>query len=122
MGNIPKISSQQSNPKIPSRQVNPNTNQVNDKKTRRRIIATLAFILPVIFVLQYSLNKQQEMIKEKQITLNKEQQKLSSLKKDGHSLEKDVKALTGSDEDILKFARKLYGFSKPNETIFQITE
>ncbi|PGY17743.1 FtsB family cell division protein [Bacillus cereus] len=122
MGNIPKISSQQSNPKIPSQQVNPNTNQVNDKKTRRRIIATLAFILPMIFVLQYSLNKQQEMIKEKQIMLNKEQQKLSSLKKDGHSLEKDVKALTGSDEDILKSARKLYGFSKPNETIFQITE
>ncbi|EJQ90044.1 FtsB family cell division protein [Bacillus cereus] len=122
MGNIPKISSKQSNPKIPSQQVNPNTNQVNNKKTRRHIIYALAFILPVIFVLQYSLNKQQEMIKEKQITLNKEQQKLSSLKKDGHSLEKDVKALTGSEEDILKFARKLYGFSKPNETIFQINE
>ncbi|EJS62415.1 cell division protein DivIVC [Bacillus cereus] len=122
MGNIPKISSQQSNPKILSQQVNPNTNQVNNKKTRRRIISALAFILPVIFVLQYSIYKQEEMIKEKQITLNKEQQKLSSLKKDGHSLEKDVKALTSSDEEILKFARKLYGFSKQNETIFQITE
>ncbi|EJS64071.1 FtsB family cell division protein [Bacillus cereus] len=122
MGNIPKISSQQSNPKILSQQVNPNTNQVNNKKTRLRIISALAFILPVIFVLQYSIYKQEEMIKEKQITLNKEQQKLSSLKKDGHSLEKDVKALTSSDEEILKFARKLYGFSKQNETIFQITE
>lgn len=122
MGNIPKISSQQSNPKIPSQQVNPNTQQGNNKKTRRRIITTLAFILSVIFVLQYFLNNQQEMIKEKQITLNTEQQKLSSLKKDGHSLKNDVKVLTGSEEEILKFARKLYGFSKPNETIFQITE
>lgn len=122
MWNIPKISSQQSNPKIPSQQVNPNTQQGNNKKTRRRIITTLAFILSVIFVLQYFLNNQQEMIKEKQITLNTEQQKLSSLKKDGHSLKNDVKALTGSEEEILKFARKLYGFSKPNETIFQITE
>lgn len=62
------------------------------------------------------------MIKEKQVALNKELQKLSSLKKDGHSLEKDVKALTGSEEDILKFARKIYGFSKANETVFQIDE
>ncbi|MFL0403105.1 septum formation initiator family protein [Bacillus nitratireducens] len=122
MGNIPKVSSQQSNPKIPSQQVNPNTQQGNNKKTRRRIITTLAFILPVIFVLQYSLNNQQEMIKEKQIAVNTEQQKLSSLKKDGHTLKNDVKVLTGSEEEILKFARKLYGFSKPNETIFQITE
>ena len=122
MGNIPKVSSHQSNPNIPSQQVNPNTQQGSIKKTRRRIITTLAFILPIIFVLQYSLNNQQEMIKEKQITLNTEQQKLSSVKKDGHSLNKDVKALTSSEEEILKFARKLYGFSKPNETIFQITE
>lgn len=122
MGNIPKVLSQQSNPKIPSQQVNPNTQQGNNKKTRRRIITTLAFILPVIFVLQYSLNNQQEMIKEKQITVNTEQKKLSSLKKDGHTLKNDVKVLTGSEEEILKFARKLYGFSKPNETIFQITE
>ncbi|MGW8447418.1 FtsB family cell division protein, partial [Bacillus wiedmannii] len=43
-------------------------------------------------------------------------------KKDGHSLKNDVKTLTDSEEEILKFARKLYGFSKPNETIFQITE
>jgi len=122
MGNIPKVSSQQSNPNIPSQQVNPNTQQGNNKKTRRRIITILVLILPIIFVLQYSLNNQQEMIKEKQITLNTEQQKLSSLKKDGHSLKNDVKTLTDSEEEILKFARKLYGFSKPNETIFQITE
>ena len=122
MGNIPKISSQQSNPNIPSQQVNANTKQGNNKKTRRRIITTLAFILSIIFVLQYSLNNQQEMIKEKQITVNTGQQKLSSLKKDGHTLKNDVKVLTGSEEEVLKFARKLYGFSKPNETIFQITE
>ncbi|EMI9089831.1 cell division protein DivIVC [Bacillus wiedmannii] len=122
MGNIPNVSSQQSNPNIPSQQVNPNTQQGNNKKTRHRIITILALILPIIFVLQYSLNNQQEMIKEKQITLNTEQQKLSSLKKDGHSLKNDVKALTDSEEEILKFARKLYGFSKPNETIFKITE
>ncbi|MFC9446559.1 septum formation initiator family protein [Bacillus cereus] len=122
MGNIPEVSSHQSNPNIPSQQVNPNIQQGNIKKTRRRIITTLAFILPIIFVLQYSLNNQQEMIKEKQITLNTEQQKLSSVKKDSHSLKNDVKALTSSEEEILKFARKLYGFSKPNETIFQIIE
>ncbi|PEI75145.1 FtsB family cell division protein [Bacillus wiedmannii] len=122
MGNIPKISSQQSNPNIPSQQVNANTKQGNNKITRRRIITTLAFILPIIFVLQYSLNNQQEMIKEKQITVNTEQQKLFSVKKDSHSLKNDVKALTSNEEEILKFARKLYGFSKPNETIFQITE
>ncbi|MCU5114191.1 MULTISPECIES: FtsB family cell division protein [Bacillus cereus group] len=122
MGNIPKVSSQQSNPNIPSQQVNPNTQQGSNKKTRRRIITILVLILPIIFVLQYSLNNQQEMITEKQITLNTEQQKLSSLKKDGHSLKNDVKTLTDSEEEILKFARKLYGFSKPNETIFQITE
>ncbi|MCQ6331421.1 FtsB family cell division protein [Bacillus cereus] len=122
MGNIPKVSSHQSNPNIPSQQVNHTTQQGSIKKTPRRIITTLAFILPIIFVLQYSLNNQQEMIKEKQITLNMEQQKLSSVKKDGHSLNKDVKALTSSEEEILKFARKLYGFSKQNETIFQITE
>ncbi|MED3078458.1 MULTISPECIES: FtsB family cell division protein [Bacillus] len=122
MGNIPKVSSQQSNPNIPSQQVNPNTQQGSNKKTRRRIITILVLILPIIFVLQYSLNNQQEMIKEKQITLNTEQQKLSSLKKDGHSLKNDVKTLTDSEEEILKSARKLYGFSKPNETIFQITE
>ena len=122
MGNIPNVSSQQSNPNIPSQQVNPNTQQGSNKKTRRRIVTILVLILPIIFVLQYSLNNQQEMIKEKQITLNTEQQKLYSLKKDGHSLKNDVKALTDSEEEILKFARKLYGFSKPNETIFQITE
>ncbi|HDR7659195.1 MULTISPECIES: FtsB family cell division protein [Bacillus] len=122
MGNIPKVSSQQSNPNIPSQQVNPNTQQGSNKKTRRRIVTILVLILPIIFVLQYSLNNQQEMIKEKQITLNTEQQKLSSLKKDGHSLKNDVKTLTDSEEEILKSARKLYGFSKPNETIFQITE
>ncbi|MGG5765961.1 FtsB family cell division protein [Bacillus wiedmannii] len=122
MGNIPKVSSQQSNPNIPSQQVNPNTQQGSNKKTRRRIITILVLILPIIFVLQYSLNNQQEMIKEKQITLNTEQQKLSSLKKDGHSLKNDVKTLTDSEEEILKSARKLYEFSKPNETIFQITE
>ncbi|HDR8184184.1 TPA: septum formation initiator family protein [Bacillus thuringiensis] len=111
-----------STPKVSSHQVNPNNQQGNIKKTRRRIITTLAIILPIIFVLQYSLNNQQEMIKEKQITLNTEQQKLSSVKKDGHSLKDDVKALTSSEEEILKFARKLYGFSKPNETIFQVIE
>ena len=50
MGNIPKILSEQSNPKIPSQQVNPNTYQVNNKIIRRRVISALAFILPVIFV------------------------------------------------------------------------
>lgn len=122
MGNTPKISSQQSNPKTSSQQVDPTTYQVNNKKTKRRIIATLVFMLPVIFVSQYSLHTQKEMMKEKQIVLNKEQQRLSSLKNDRLSLQKDVKGLTGSEEEILKFARKIYGFSKPNEIVFQINE
>ncbi|HHT7239542.1 TPA: FtsB family cell division protein [Bacillus cereus] len=122
MGNIPKVVSEQSNPKIPSQQVNPNTYQVDNKKIRRRVIATLAFILPVIFCVQYSLNKQQDSIKEKQIMIGKAKQELSSLKKDGQNIEKDFKMLTGSEEDILKFARKLYQFSDSNETIFVTTE
>ncbi|MED1058980.1 FtsB family cell division protein [Bacillus mycoides] len=122
MGNIPKVLSEQSNPKIPSQQVNPNTYQINNKKIRRRVIAALAFILPVIFYVQYSLNKQQDSIKEKQVMIGKAKQELSSLKKDGQHIEKDFKMLTGSEEDILKFARKLYQFSEPNEAIFVTTE
>ncbi|HDR8053920.1 TPA: septum formation initiator family protein [Bacillus cereus] len=122
MGNIPKVLSEHANPKIPSQQVTPNTYQVNNKKIRRRIIVTLAFILPVIFCVQYSLNKQQDSIKEKQIMIGKAKQELSSLKKDGQHIKKDFKMLTGNEEDILKFARKLYQFSEPNETIFVTTE
>ncbi|MBJ8031947.1 septum formation initiator family protein [Bacillus cereus group sp. N21] len=122
MGNIPKILSQQSNTKIPSQQVNPNTYQVNNKKIRRRVIFALAFMLPVIFFLQYSINKQQDIIKEKQIMIGKEKKELSSLKKDGQYFEKDLKILNGSEEDILKFARKLYKFSQSNEIIFETTE
>ncbi|KEK23506.1 FtsB family cell division protein [Bacillus gaemokensis] len=111
-------------PKFSSQQLNPNTyqNKGKNKKLRRRLLLALAFMLPLIFSTQYSIYQQQKMIKEKQIILNKEKQRLSSLKKIGHDLEYDIKTLTGSEEGILKFARKLYGFSKPDETIFQITE
>ena len=73
MGNIPKVSSHQSNPNIPSQQVNPNTQQ-GSIKNKTPYYNYFGFYITYNFVLQYSLNNQQEMIKEKQITLNTEQQ------------------------------------------------
>ena len=43
---------------------------------------------------------------------------LVSLKKDEASLKTNIENLTDDDEEILKFARKEYQFSKSNETIF----
>ncbi|KFN01567.1 septum formation initiator family protein [Bacillus clarus] len=119
MGSVPKLSIQQSTIK---QQLNPNSYQNKNKKLRRRLLLALAFMLPLILSAQYSIYQQQKMIKEKQILISKEKHRLSSLKKVGQSLEKDIKTLTESEEGILKFARKLYGFSKPDETIFQIIE
>ncbi|MED2573790.1 septum formation initiator family protein, partial [Bacillus thuringiensis] len=41
-----------------------------------------------------------------------------SLKKDKDSLKTNIENLTDDEEEILKFARKEYQFSKSNETIF----
>ncbi|MGN4425264.1 septum formation initiator family protein [Bacillus cereus group sp. MYBK30-1] len=119
MGSIPNLPQQQS---IPKKQMNPDKYLQTNKKLRRRLLLALAFMLPMVISIQISIYKQEQMIKGKQIILNNEKQKLSYLKNVGHFFENDIKTLTGSEEGILKFARKLYGFSKPDETIFHIAE
>ncbi|PEC19408.1 FtsB family cell division protein [Bacillus cereus] len=119
MGSIPNLPPQQS---ISKKQINPNMNLQTNKKLRRRLLLALAFILPMVISIQISIYRQEQMIQEKQITLNKEKKRLSELEITGRYFENDIKTLTASDEGILKFARKLYGFSRPDETIFQITE
>ncbi|HFR4141632.1 septum formation initiator family protein [Bacillus sp. BF2-3] len=119
MGSVPNLTPQQS---ISKKQMNPNKNQQTNKKLRRRLLLTLAFMLPMFISIQICIYKQEDMIQEKQITINKEKKKLSELELIGRYFENDVETLTESEEGILKFARKLYGFSRPNETIFQIAE
>ncbi|HHP1041763.1 TPA: FtsB family cell division protein [Bacillus thuringiensis] len=119
MGSVPNLTPQQS---LSKKQINPNKNQQTNKKLRRRLLLALAFMLPMIIPIQFCIYKQEQMIQEKQITLNKEKKKLSELELIGRYFENDIKTLSESEEGILKFARKLYGFSKPNETIFQIAE
>ncbi|MEC0036320.1 MULTISPECIES: septum formation initiator family protein [Bacillus] len=119
MGSVPNLTPQQS---ISKKQINPNKNQQTNKKLRRRLLLALAFMLPMVISIQICIYKQEDMIQEKQITLNKEKKKLSELELIGRYFENDVKTLTESEEGISKFARKLYGFSRPNETIFQIAE
>ncbi|HFJ9293610.1 TPA: septum formation initiator family protein [Bacillus cereus] len=119
MSSVPNSTPQQS---ISKKQMNPNKNQQTNKKLRRRLLLALALMLPMVISIQICIYKQKDMIQEKQITLNKEKKKLSELELIGRYFENDVKTLTESEEGILKFARKLYGFSRPNETIFQIAE
>ncbi|MGH1277686.1 septum formation initiator family protein [Bacillus basilensis] len=119
MGSITKLSQQQLNFK---QQLNPKNYSQKDKKLTRRLLLTIAFMLSMIIPVQISLYKQEQVIKEKQISLNNEKKKLSELEILGRYFDNDIKTLTESEEGILKFARKLYGFSKPSETIFQIAE
>ncbi|SCC56803.1 Cell division protein DIVIC [Bacillus cereus] len=119
MGSVPNLPPQQL---VSKKQINPNNNLQMNKKLRRRLLLALAFMLPMVISIQICIYKQEQMIQEKQITLNKEKKKLSELELIGRYFENDIKTLTESEEGILKFARKLYGFSKPDETIFQITE
>ncbi|EEM10950.1 Septum formation initiator [Bacillus pseudomycoides] len=58
------------------------------------------------------------MIVEKRDTIKNQQKQLLSLKKDSRYLKSEVANLTDNEEEILKFARKEYQFSKQNETIF----
>ncbi|MCW9134297.1 septum formation initiator family protein [Bacillus paramycoides] len=116
MSNNPELSQQLA----PEKQFNPNNQQQTNKKIRRRLLLTLVFILSVILPTQHSIYQQQKLIKAKQALIDPEKQRLSALEKVGASLEKDIKTLTASEEGILKFARKLYRFSKPGETIFLI--
>ncbi|RAS99566.1 cell division protein DivIVC [Bacillus cereus] len=119
MGSIPNSLPQHSISKI---QINPSKNPQTNKKLRRRLLLALAFMLPMVISIQISIYKQEQMIQEKQITLNKEKKRLSELELIGRYYENDIKTLTESEKGILKFARKLYGFSRPDETIFQINE
>lgn len=119
MGSIPNSLPQQSISKI---QINSKKNPQTKKKLRRRLLLALAFMLPMVISIQICIYKQEQMIQEKQITLNKEKKRLSELEIIGRYYENDIKTLTESEEGILKFARKLYGFSRPDETIFQINE
>ncbi|MDM5155207.1 septum formation initiator family protein [Bacillus sp. DX1.1] len=91
-----------------------------NKKKIRRFILVFIFIFSTAFYLQYILYKQETMIKEKQKEIQNQQQQVISLKKDGEYLKKEVGNLTDNEEQILKFARKEYHFSKPNETVFVI--
>ncbi|PGL80841.1 cell division protein DivIVC [Bacillus sp. AFS054943] len=117
MSNTPKLSQQL----VPKKQVNPNNQQQTIEKQKRRFFLTLAFILSVTLSVQHSIYQQQKLIKSKQVLINQEKQKLSNLEKVEKSLKADIKTLTASEEGILNFARKLYNFSKNDETIFQIT-
>lgn len=74
------------------------------------------FIAAATLYVQFILTKQQEIIVEKDTITNQKQ--LVSLKKDEASLKTNIENLTDDDEEILKFARKEYQFSKSNETIF----
>ena len=116
MSSTPELSQQL----VPKKQFNPNNRQQTKKKLRRRLLLTLAFILSVTLSSQHSIYQQQKLIKAKQALIGQEKQRLYALEKVGKSLEKDIKTLTASEEGMLKFARKLYKFSKPGETIFPI--
>ena len=74
------------------------------------------FIAAATLYVQFILTKQQEIIVEKNTITNQKQ--LVSLKKDEASLKTNIENLTDDEEEILKFARKEYQFSKSNETIF----
>ncbi|WP_144559596.1 septum formation initiator family protein [Bacillus thuringiensis] len=102
-----------------SQQLIPQKQQTN-KKLRRRLLLALTFILSITLSAQHSIYQQEKLIKAKQALIDQEKQKLFALEKIGESFEKDIKTLTANEDGILKFARKLYKFSKPGETIFPI--
>ncbi|EOP53170.1 cell division protein DIVIC [Bacillus cereus VDM021] len=99
-------------------QTQSNEYRVMNKRKLRRFILAFIFIFSATFYVQYILTKQQEMIVEKRDTIKNQQKQLLSLEKDSRYLESEVENLTDNEEEILKFARKKYQFSKPNETIF----
>ncbi|MCI0764984.1 septum formation initiator family protein [Bacillus sp. TL12] len=105
-------------PNTPQQQIQSNEYQVINKKKLRRFIFVFIFIFSATFYVQYILNKQQEIIVEKRDTIKNQQKQLISLEKDSRYLKSEVNNLTDNEEEILKYARKEYQFSKPNETIF----
>ncbi|MBO1625639.1 FtsB family cell division protein [Bacillus arachidis] len=99
-----------------------NEYRVMNKRKLRRFILAFIFIFSATFYVQYILTKQEEMIVEKRATIKNQQKQLISIKKDSRYLKSEVANLTDNEEEILKFARKEYQFSKPNETIFVLPE
>ena len=96
-----------------------NENRAINKKKLRRFIFMFIFIAASTLYVQFILTKQQEIIVEKKKdTITNQKKQLVSLKKDEASLKTNIENLTDDDEEILKFARKEYQFSKSNETIF----
>ncbi|WP_410982838.1 FtsB family cell division protein [Bacillus cereus] len=109
-------------PNTPQQQIQSNEYRVMNKKKLRRFILVFIFIFSATFYVQYILTKQQEMIIKKRDTISNQQKQLLSLKKDRRYLENEVENLTDNEEEILKFARKEYQFSKQNEMIFVLPE
>ncbi|QWU45534.1 septum formation initiator family protein [Bacillus sp. NP247] len=105
-------------PNIPEQLSQPNDNRTINKKKLRRFIFMFIFIAATTLYVQYILTKQQEVINGKKNTITNQTKQLVSLKKDQGSLKTNIENLTDNEEEILKFARKEYQFSKSNETIF----
>ncbi|WP_377865402.1 septum formation initiator family protein [Bacillus sp. R86525] len=105
-------------PNIPEQLSQPNENRTINKKKLRRFIFMFIFIAATTLYVQYILKKQQEIISEKKDTITNQKNQLVSLKKDQSFLKTNIENLTDNEEEILKFARKEYQFSKSNETIF----
>ncbi|MDR4360308.1 septum formation initiator family protein [Bacillus anthracis] len=95
-----------------------NENQAINKKKLKRIILMFIFIAAATLFVKFIITKQQEIIVEKKDTITNQKKQLVSLKKDEASLKTNIENLTDDEEEILKFARKEYQFSKSNETIF----
>ncbi|HDR4424188.1 TPA: septum formation initiator family protein [Bacillus cereus] len=95
-----------------------NENRAINKKKLRRFIFMFLFIAAATLYVQFILTKQQEIIVEKKDTITNQKKQLVSLKKNQDSLKTNIENLTDDEEEILKFARKEYQFSKSNETIF----
>ncbi|PFO75687.1 FtsB family cell division protein [Bacillus cereus] len=93
--------------------------RMNKRKIRRFVLVFL-FLLVSSFYIQSILSKQDEMIKAKYKTIQQQKEDLLSLEKDKYYLKNVVNNLKDDEEQILKFARKEYQFSKPNETVFVI--
>ncbi|XLP24669.1 septum formation initiator family protein [Bacillus toyonensis] len=105
-------------PNIPEQLSQPSDNRTINKKKLRRLILMVLFIAATTLYVQYILTKQQEVIMNKKDTITNQKKQLVTLKKDQSFLKTNIENLTDNEEEILKFARKEYQFSKPNETIF----
>ncbi|MGG3443559.1 FtsB family cell division protein [Bacillus nitratireducens] len=105
-------------PNIPEQLSQPSDNRTINKKKLRRLILMVLFIAATTLYVQYILTKQQEIIMNKKDTITNQKKQLVTLEKDQSFLKANIENLTDNEEEILKFARKEYQFSKSNETIF----